>query len=268
MNKKLKEFGNDILGFTKKNSPAILTGLAVVGSITTAVSAYKAGIRAADVIEEHQKQMKYVRKGDKEAKNAVMKDTAKSLVPILAPPIIIGVTTTACILGSNYISSKRVAVLSVAYAAAERSVKDWQHKTEELLGEKKTRQIKDAIIQDKVKEHKSSEPEKVPIIGSGRTRCFDTFSGREWWGDPEKIKQAIVKLSADCQSDMYVSMNDFYIEIGLKPTPMGSDFGWNIDDLIRGMLPITHTAVLNDIDEPCFAIDYNVMPRNDYRNLH
>lgn len=268
MNKKLSEFGNEILGFTKKNSPAILTGLAVVGSISTAISAYKAGVRAADVIEEHRKQMKYVRKGDKEAKNAVMKDTAKAMVPIVTPPIIMGAVTTACIVGSNYISSKRVAVLSVAYAAAERSVKDWQHKTEELLGEKKTRQIKDAIIQDKVKEHKSTEPETVPIIGSGRTRCYDTFSGREWWGDPEKIKQAILKCSSECQMNMYVSLNDFYVEIGLKPTPQGSDFGWNVDDLVRGILPITHSAVLNDIDEPCFAIDYDILPRFDFRNLH
>ena len=31
-------------------------------------------------------------------------------------------------------------------------------------------------------------------------------------------------------NDMYISLNDFYYEIGLDPIKIGSDIGWNIDD--------------------------------------
>ena len=48
---KVMEFLEKAEIFTKKNSPVILTGLAVVGVISTAYSAFKAGPRADKILE-------------------------------------------------------------------------------------------------------------------------------------------------------------------------------------------------------------------------
>ena len=55
---KVMEFLEKAEVFTKKNSPVILTGLAVVGVISTAYSAFKAGPRADKILEEYRKDMR------------------------------------------------------------------------------------------------------------------------------------------------------------------------------------------------------------------
>lgn len=69
-------------------------------------------------------------------------------------------------------------------------------------------------------------------------------------------------------TDMYVSLNDFYELIGIPEIPMGNDLGWNVDDCIRGQVPITLTALLTEEQTPCLCVEYDAKLRADYRNLH
>lgn len=137
--------------FTRKNSPVILTGLAIVGVISTAYAAYKAGPRADKILEEYRKDMKDCHPNDKETKRAVVGETVKKMIPVMAPPIIMGGTTIACVVGSHSVSSRRIAALSAAYSLSESTVKNLNSKMEEMLGEKKARAVKDAIMKDKLK---------------------------------------------------------------------------------------------------------------------
>lgn len=262
--------------FTKKNSPAILTGLAIVGVISTAYAAYKAGPRADKILETYRKDMRDCHPNDKEAKRAVVSEAVKNIIPVVTPPIIMGGTTIACIVGSHSISSRRIAALSAAYSIAESSVKNLNSKMEEMLGEKKARAIKDSIMKDKLKE---SEKKDQKILGDGNVYvpdngyvlCKDLHSGRPFYSTAEKIKQAIIKCSSDVQQDMWVSLNDFYAEINspqLEPIPLGNDLGWNVDDTIRGQLPIYLSALLTEDGKPCLCVDADIKMRDDFRNLH
>lgn len=273
---KVMEFLEKAEIFTKKNSPVILTGLAVVGVISTAYSAFKAGPRADKILEEYRKDMRDCHPNDKEAKRAVVGETVKKMVPVVAPPVIMGGTTIACVIGSHSISSRRIAVLSAAYSLSESTVKNLNNKMEEMLGEKKTRAIKDSIMKDKLRETEKNDQKllgdgNVIVPDNGYVLCKDLHSGRPFYSTAEKIKQAIVKCSFDVQQDMWVSLNEFYDEIGspqLEHIPLGDDLGWNVEDTIRGQLPITLTAILTDDGKPCLCVDADVSIRSDYRNLH
>lgn len=273
---KVMEFLEKAEVFTKKNSPVILTGLAVVGVISTAYSAFKAGPRADKILEEYRKDMRDCHPNDKEAKRAVVGETVKKMVPVVAPPVIMGGTTIACVIGSHSISSRRIAVLSAAYSLSESTVKNLNNKMEEMLGEKKTRAIKDSIMKDKLRETEKNDQKllgdgNVIVPDNGYVLCKDLHSGRPFYSTAEKIKQAIVKCSFDVQQDMWVSLNEFYDEIGspqLEHIPLGDDLGWNVEDTIRGQLPITLTAILTDDGKPCLCVDADVSIRSDYRNLH
>lgn len=263
--------------FTKKNSPAILTGLAIIGVISTAYSAYKAGSRAGKILEEYHKDMKDCRRDDKEAKRAVVGETAKKMIPVMAPTTIMGASTIACIVGSHSVSSRRIAALSAAYSISESTVKNLNSKMEEMLGEKKTRAVKDAIMKDKLKSDSEKDrnllsDENFVFPNDGTVLCKDLQSGRLFHSNAEKIKQAIVKCSYDIISDMYVSLNDFYAAIDspeLPGIPIGNDIGWNVDDIVNGKLPITLTALLTEDNRPCLCIDYDYINfREDFRNLH
>lgn len=262
--------------FTKKNSPMILTGMAIVGVISTAYSAYKAGPRADKILEEYRKDMKYCHPEDKEAKKAVIGETAKKMAPVIMPPVIMGGMTIACIAGSHSISNRRIAVLSAAYSLSESTVKNLNSKMEEILGEKKTRSIKDSIMKDKLKadtekDQKALREDQFIIPSDGTSLCKDLYSGRLFYSSAEKIMQAIAKCSYDIVSDMYISLNDFYEEIGspqLGPIPLGDDLGWNIDDTMNGKLPIELTALLTEDNKPCLCLSYDISVRSDFRSLH
>lgn len=270
----------DLLGkvevFSKKNSPAILTGIAIVGVISTAYAAYKAGPKAEKILEECQKDMKDCRRDDKEAKKAVFVEASKKMVPVMAPPVIMGGMTIACMAGSLSVSNRRIAALSAAYTISESTVKSLNGKMEEILGEKKARAVKDAIMKDKLKadsekDQKVRSNETFIMSGNGTVLCKDLHSGRLFYSNAEKINQAIAKCSYDLISEMYVSLNDLYLAINspqLEPIPLGDDLGWNIDDVKDGRLPITLTALLTEDNQPCLCIDYDIGVRTDFRNLH
>lgn len=273
---KIIEFLGKAEIFTKKNSPAILSGLAIMGVISTAYSAYKAGPKAEKILENYRKDMKDCYPDDKDAKKAVIKETAKEIIPVIAPSIIMGGSTIACIFGSHSISNRRIAVLSAAYSLSESTVKNLNNKMEEILGEKKARAIKDSIMKDKLrvdseKDQKVLSDNSFIMATDGMVLCKDMHSGRLFHSNAQKIETAINKCSYRLLSEMYISLNDFYDEIEspeLPPIPMGNTFGWNVEDTRNGQLPIVLTALLLDNKMPCLCIDYDVSLRNDYRNLH
>ncbi len=260
---------------TKKNSPMILTGLAIVGLISTAYLSYKAGIKADKIIEKYKKDIKSHAPSceeDKENKKNITIETAKKMVPVIAPPIIMGGVTLACIIGSHSVSNRKIAALSAAYSLSESTVKNLNGKMEEMLGEKKTRSIRDSIMKDKLE--KDSEKDKklmdngsIIIPNDGTVLCKDLYSGRLFYSTAEKINQAIAKCSYDLISDMYVSLNDFYDAIDspqLKPIPMGNDLGWNVDDSQNGKLPIYLTALLTEDNKPCLCVEYDISVRKSW----
>lgn len=252
----------------KERQPAILTGLALIGLAVTVYSAYKAGPKIDKVLKEKKKDLEDVAPDDKAARKAVIMETVKEVAKEALPVAIMTTATGACIIGSQKASSKKIAILSAGYAMAEKSVKEINSKMTEVLGENKARSIKDAIVGDNIKKDGVVPENQIIITGQGDVLCKDLYSGRYFRSNAEKIRQVIAELSADCRNEMYVDLNDLYSLLGLPSIPMGNDFGWNVDDLVRGSLPITISAQLSENGEPCLCLDYDVTPRADYRNLH
>lgn len=270
MKNKLKELMTNLTEFTNKNSPSLLTGAGVAGVFITAYMAYKAGPKAKEILDSHANYISDHPDLTKEEKREVTKYLVKDMAPVVLPTIGMATATSAAIIGANSVSSKRIAVLSAAYSMSESALKEYQAKVTEMLDEKKVKKIKEGIAQDKLKkQHVNAEnAQDVIMTGNGDVLCMDAYSGRLFRSNAQKIGEAINHLSADLQTDMYVSLNDFYDLLGLKQVPMGDDFGWNIDDLVRGQLEIDITACLTDDKQPCLVVDYNISPREDYRRLH
>lgn len=261
-----KNMAKNMVEKANQNKASILTGTGVLGLFATVGLSWKAGIKAEKILEKRKRDMADVAPDDKEARKAVNKEAIKEMIPVVLPVVAMGITTSACIIGSNTVSSKKIAVLSAAYSVSETAVKELNGKMQEVLGEKKTRVIKDAILKDKIGD--APKEEQVIITGDGDVLCKDSYSGRYFRSNAQKIGQAINRLSHDIITDMYVSLNDLYSELHIERIPMGDDLGWNIDDTQRGQLPVTYTAVLTDDGIPCLCIDYDVCLRADYRNLH
>lgn len=266
MKNKIRQFSEKIMEFTNKNSPSLLTGASVAGVFFTAWMSYKAAPKANEIIERHS--MAVQNGANKKTETGLL---VKELAPVVLPPIGMATATSIAIIGANTISSKRIAVLSAAYSMSETALKEYEEKAKELFDEKKVRKIKDNIAQDKLDKKNfdtSSISDADILMSNGDCWCMDSYSGRLFRSNAQKIGQAINEISADVQTDMYVSLNDFYDRLGLEPVRMGDDFGWNVDDLVRGQLTIDISACLTKDKQPCLVVDYDVQPREDFRHLH
>lgn len=270
MNKIMSGLGK-LERFMSAKSPEILTGSAIAGALLSAYSWFKAGPKVERILENYREDVRLCDPRDRDAKAELKKHCVADVAMTVAGPVIMTGTTIGCIAGSHSESSKRIAALSAAYSISESTARNLETKMEEILGEKKTRQVKDAIIKDKLK--KDTEDGKLPdtnhiiMTGKGDVLCKDMYSGRYFRANAQFIENGIAELSYDILTEMYISLNEFYDKIGLDRIPMGDDLGWNIDDTDRGKLPITITAILTEDKTPCLCVDYRACLRTDYRNL-
>ena len=253
-----KEIANSFLSLKtaiKKHSPEILTGIGIAGMITTTVMAVRATPKALILIEE--------RKEEIGAEKLEAMDMVKTTWACYIPAAITGTLSVACLIGASSVNARRNAALATAYTLSESALKDYQGKVIEMFGEKKNEAVKDAVAKDKVEKNPVVTREVI-ITEKGNTLCYDAISGRYFKSDIEKIKKAECELNRQMLDDMYVSLNDFYYEIGLDSVKLGDELGWNVDS---GYIDLSFSSQLASDGTPCLVIDYSVAPRYDYRNL-
>lgn len=239
----------------KKHSPEILTGIGIAGMITTTVMAVRATPKALILIEE--------RKEEIGAEKLEAMDMVKTTWACYIPAAITGTLSVACLIGASSVNARRNAALATAYTLSESALKDYQGKVIEMFGEKKNEAVKDAVAKDKVEKNPVVTREVI-ITEKGNTLCYDAISGRYFKSDIEKIKKAECELNRQMLDDMYVSLNDFYYEIGLDSVKLGDELGWNVDS---GYIDLSFSSQLASDGTPCLVIDYAVAPRYDYRVL-
>lgn len=243
--------------FEHEHRATILTGLGVAGLWTTAWMAYKAGPRARDILKEKRKDIQDTRVDDTETKRTIYWETVKEMAPILAPPILLGGVSTACIIGSHTVSNHRIAALSAAYTITDNALREYKGKVTDLLGEKKAQQIRENISRDHVQKNPPPPDEQIIFTGDGDVLCLDEYSGRYFRSNAEKIGRVILKLSNEIQSEMWISLNDFYAEIGLPPVKMGEELGWSVERTNKGIIPIHYTATMTKNKIPCLAVQFD-----------
>ena len=239
--------------FVSKRSPEILTGIGIAGMISTAILAVKATPKAMELIEE-KKREEWL---DKLSPVEMVKIAWKPYIPA----IVTCVTSTACLIGASSVSAKRNAALATAYKLSETALTEYREKVIETIGEKKERTVRDKVAEERVKKNPVSKNEVI-ITGNGKTLCFDPISGRYFMCSIETIKRAENALNKQMLHDIsgYVSLNEFYDEIGLDHTSVGDDLGWNTNQIID----IDFSSQLNDNGEPSVVLDYLVAPKYDF----
>ena len=235
-----------------RHSPEILTGIGIAGMVTTTILAVKATPKAIKLIEA-EKRAKHV-----DALSPV--DTVKTVWKCYIPAAMTGVSSIACLIGSNAINAKRNAALTTVYTLSEMARNEYKEKVIETIGEKKERTIKEKVDAERIKRDPVSKKEVI-ITEKGTTLCYDHVFGRYFKSDIDIINRAMNKINREIVINMYASLNDFYAELGLSPVEMGYDLGWNIDD---GTIEIEPSSQLADDGTPCLVIDYSVSPKYNY----
>lgn len=255
MNPKITEFFKSTRTFLGKHSPEILTGIGITGMISTTILAVKATPKAMKLID--------IKKKELDTDELTVIETVKTAWKPYIPAMLVGLASTTCLIGASATNYKRNAALASAYALSERTLTRYRDKVIDTIGERKEQQIREKIAQDEIDEKKLSNSQII-VTSNGETLCMDTMSGRYFKSDIETIKQAVNKLNRRLVYENYISLNEFYGEIGLDDVKNGTLLGWNIDS---GLIEPTFSTCLADNGQPCLVIDFMVEPRYDYDKL-
>ena len=237
-----------------KHSPEILTGLGIAGMVTTTVLAVKATPKALKEIEDYEDTI--LCDHEKIKPMDAVKITWKHYIPAA----ITGTVSIACLVGASSVNVRRNAALATAYKLSETALTEYKSKVVETIGEKKERVIKDAIAKDKIEKNPVTQ-QNVIVTGKGDTLCYDELFGRYFTSDIDKLKKIENELNRRMRDEMYISLNEFYYEVGLDGVKAGDDIGWNID---RGYIELDFSSQLSTDGRPCLVVRFSEPPRYDY----
>lgn len=251
----LSDIAKQAQKFTEDNSPAILTGLGVVGTLTSSFVvgrvSYKLGYHIAH---------RDLARDELDRQPLTVKEIAKEYWTEYIPSAVTIAGTVASIIGANRISSRRTAAMAAAYALSDRAFTEYKDKVTEKLGANKEKSVRTELAE----EHVTKTPPSSTLVSSdgSQVMVLDSMSGRYFLSSMEHIRQAQNTINDQCLRYKFATLEDFYDLLQLEPTALARELGWTAEDLLK----IEFSAVLTTDKRPCMVIDYRVVPiRGDFR---
>lgn len=249
------------LGFAvRKNSPAILMGVGIVGVIGGAVMACVATTKVSKVLEHRKEQLASVDtvlNDENKAEEYTVDDARKDrltiniqsgakLVLLYAPAVAVEFGAIACILASHGIMKKRNAALAAAYATVDAGFKKYRKRVAEKLGADVERGIALDISEEKIDavetDPETGKEKKVrknvsriseELGGSPYSMIFSADTSKAWEKDHD-YNMMCLRAEQQYATDRlrargYLYLNEVFERLGIDGTKMGQIVGWVYD---------------------------------------
>lgn len=245
--------------FVTDNSPGILTGLAVAGTVSTALltarAAYRVGMDASTQYHEA------IREGEPLPEQLLdEKHIAKTYWREFIPPAITATMTVVSVVAANRIGTRRAAAITAAFQLSEKLAEEYKERVIKTLGEKKEELMRAELGQERMERTGGSE--SIIIVGP-EVVFYDELSGRFFKHEMEKVRKAVNDINHRVNTDFYASLSDFYDLIGLDRTGFSDEVGWNPEELLE----VSFSATLLTDGRPAVAMSYNKAPIRGFDRL-
>ncbi|MBQ8707847.1 MAG: hypothetical protein IJ523_07160 [Succinivibrionaceae bacterium] len=225
--------------------------------ITTTILAVRATPEALRRIEAKKRKERH--------KKLTVIQTVQATWLCYIPAGVTGTVSVACLVGASVVNGRRNAALATAYSLAENTLRDYRSKVVETIGEKKEEAILDAIDRDRIERNPPPPNGDMPMTEGAvaPVLCMDAMFGRYFYSDVETLKRAMNKLNWQMNNgcEPYISLNEFYMEIGLSTVDVGDDLGWRND---RGLIDLRFSSQLVNGHMPCLVMSHNNPPEYGY----
>lgn len=275
----------------KKHSPEILVVAGIAGTVVSAVLACKATTKVAEILDETKGTLDTIHEGmetgaingqeyttedGKKDTVVVYAQTGMKLAKLYAPAIILGTLSITSILASNNILRKRNVALGAAYAAIDKSFKEYRGRVIERFGEQVDTELKYGIKAKKFEEievdPETGKEKKVkktvmvadPNLQSDYAVYFDSKS-RNYETNPDynrmflKAQQAFANDKLQTRGHLF--LNEVLDDLDLPRTPAGQIVGWTKDGPV-GYVNFRIVEVERETEdgrhEPALLLDFNV----------
>lgn len=275
----------------KKHSPEILVMAGIAGTVVSAVLACKATTKVAEILDETKGTLDTIHEGmetgaingqeyttedGKKDTVVVYAQTGMKLAKLYAPAIILGTLSITSILASNNILRKRNVALGAAYAAIDKSFKEYRGRVIERFGEQVDTELKYGIKAKKFEEievdPETGKEKKVkktvmvadPNLQSDYAVYFDSKS-RNYEINPDynrmflKAQQAFANDKLQTRGHLF--LNEVLDDLDLPRTPAGQIVGWTKDGpdgYVNFRIVEVERETEDGRHEPALLLDFNV----------
>jgi hypothetical protein len=233
------------------NSPAILTGLGVIGVGATAFLSHQAA-QQANVVLESKKAAENAHRGAGEPRRESWSkaEAFSHTWKLYLPPVLCGITTSGCIIAANRISARRAAAIAGVLALTQENFSDYRDKVKEKMTGPQHEKMTSELAQDKANRvFSSAEP---IIIGNGQQKCIELYTGQPFVSTREKIERAVNDINKRIIDHDSAALAEFYDFLDIPHNDMCDSFGWNT----QNMMEIDIKAVLDKNGDPCLGVIY------------
>lgn len=275
----------------KKHSPEILVVAGIAGTVVSAVLACKATTKVAEILDETKGTLDTIHEGmetgaingqeyttedGKKDTVVVYTQTGMKLAKLYGPAIILGTLSITSILASNNILRKRNVALGAAYAAIDKSFKEYRGRVIERFGEQVDTELKYGIKAKKFEEievdPETGKEKKVkktvmvadPNLQSDYAVYFDSKS-RNYETNPDynrmflKAQQAFANDKLQTRGHLF--LNEVLDDLDLPRTPAGQIVGWTKDGpdgYVNFRIVEVERETEDGRHEPALLLDFNV----------
>lgn len=275
----------------KKHSPEILVVAGIAGTVVSAVLACKATTKVAEILDETKGTLDTIHEGmetgaingqeyttedGKKDTVVVYAQTGMKLAKLYGPAIILGTLSITSILASNNILRKRNVALGAAYAAIDKSFKEYRGRVIERFGEQVDTELKYGIKAKKFEEievdPETGKEKKVkktvmvadPNLQSDYAVYFDSKS-RNYETNPDynrmflKAQQAFANDKLHTRGHLF--LNEVLDDLDLPRTPAGQIVGWTKDGpdgYVNFRIVEVERETEDGRHEPVLLLDFNV----------
>lgn len=275
----------------KKHSPEILVVAGIAGTVVSAVLACKATTKVAEILDETKGTLDTIHEGmetgaingqeyttedGKKDTVVVYAQTGMKIAKLYGPAIILGTLSITSILASNNILRKRNVALGAAYAAIDKSFKEYRGRVIERFGEQVDTELKYGIKAKKFEEievdPETGKEKKVkktvmvadPNLQSDYAVYFDSKS-RNYETNPDYnrmfLKAQQTFANDKLQTRGHLFLNEVLDDLDLPRTPAGQIVGWTKDGpdgYVNFRIVEVERETEDGRHEPELLLDFNV----------
>lgn len=256
---KLKEAANVVTLFVSEHRTSLMVGGGIAGMVIAGITAVRVTPKASMLLEERRcsKHDAYLENTEANPQLTI-KDYIQVTWKYYLPPIALATVSAGAIIFAHKVDRKENAALAAAYAISESRLKEYSEKVLETVGEKKEKEVRNAIDKDRVNNNQPVDSEIIST-GQGDTLCMDAWNGRYFYSDIEVLRRAAVDLSRAVLNDETVTLNDFYDRIDLPQTKNGDFFAWEIGNH-HEMIELSFSSQLDFKKRPVLVMDFKFAP--------
>ena len=262
----LKSFTNGV----RQHAPLILAVGGLVAAGATVIFAVKEAPKVKLAMEDKktEKAEKIREKLPEDKKDEPIEvklsvvDKVKVITKHCWPAIIAAISCIASTVVSQWMCGRRIAAAQLAKDMTQKAFDSYVDETIKKFGAKKEDEIRENVLKKAVE----NEPvaKDVVITGKGDVLCKKT------WSTVDKIRKAENLVNAQLLEGEFVSVNEFYDELGVSHITLGDNIGFDIglDRIPKdSFMKIVFTPQLNNEDQMVLGISYDCIDRYSRKKI-